>query len=83
MNYFQDLQICFNSNMVRLKDLLADELLEEWIGFNSNMVRLKATNVFQDSLLSLCFNSNMVRLKEVENAKGEIEWDVSIPIWCD
>ena len=55
---------CFNSMIVRLKDVRSTSRRNSFLSFNSMIVRLK---VFQSSPLTRphnCFNSMIVRLKE-------------------
>ena len=54
---------CFNSMIVRLKDLLGQLCQSEKLGFNSMIVRLKERSAHVYAVPLLSFNSMIVRLK--------------------
>ena len=54
---------CFNSIVVRLKEIDFNALLNAYQGFNSIVVRLKEEYIVPATLNHTCFNSIVVRLK--------------------
>ena len=71
MIYPRNLDPCFNSKMVRLKDVFLKHNNVAYNRFNSKMVRLKVTATRTIPLQLQRFNSKMVRLK-VSNTKKPI-----------
>ncbi len=74
---------CFNSKMVRLKEIFNYSQHTEANSFNSKMVRLKVMPDHLKYIPSLCFNSKMVRLKEKCRLIQPDAVRVSIPKWYD
>ena len=80
---FSQLFLCFNSYMVRFKEIHPRKTLFYVFGFNSYMVRFKAVFGRSPALPKLRFNSYMVRFKVTWRNVAPRGGKVSIPIWFD
>ncbi len=56
--------LCFNSNLVQLKEFDSKTAPGTGGSFNSNLVQLKVDFVPGFALIGYCFNSNLVQLKD-------------------
>ena len=74
---------CFNSNMVRLKEMISIDWLQIYCEFQFQYGSIKSSGVLQIKPSQLSFNSNMVRLKVIILIRYLLIRIVSIPIWFD